>query len=119
MEFDVIGDITGTQTIVAASSIRERGRSRRSTSSLDVLIGAGAGVPGGIIHFGFRLVRAEDVDAAIAAVESARGTVAPCGEFGPGLPYASFVIRTAMKLRYGLTESQRASNNRVAWSRLH
>ena len=47
MDFDVIGDITGSQTIVAASSIRERGRSRRSTSSLDVLIGAGAGVRAG------------------------------------------------------------------------
>jgi catechol 2,3-dioxygenase-like lactoylglutathione lyase family enzyme len=48
----------------------------------------GAGVPGGIIHFGFRLIRPEDIDAAVAAVEGAGGTVAARGEFGPGLPYA-------------------------------
>jgi catechol 2,3-dioxygenase-like lactoylglutathione lyase family enzyme len=49
---------------------------------------AGAGAPGGINHFGFRLTRREDIDAAVAAVENARGTVTSRGEFGPGLPYA-------------------------------
>jgi catechol 2,3-dioxygenase-like lactoylglutathione lyase family enzyme len=49
---------------------------------------ADAGVPGGIIHFGFRLTRPEDIDAAVAAVTSAGGTVTSCGEFAPGLPYA-------------------------------
>ena len=49
---------------------------------------AGAGVPGGIIHFGFRLTRPEDIDAAVSAVESAGGTLTSRGEFGPGLPYA-------------------------------
>jgi catechol 2,3-dioxygenase-like lactoylglutathione lyase family enzyme len=49
---------------------------------------AGAGVPGGIIHFGFRLTRPEDIDVAVAAVESAGGTITSRGEFGPGLPYA-------------------------------
>jgi catechol 2,3-dioxygenase-like lactoylglutathione lyase family enzyme len=49
---------------------------------------ADAGVPGGIIHFGFRLIRPEDIDAAVAAVERAGGTVSSKGEFGPGLPYA-------------------------------
>jgi catechol 2,3-dioxygenase-like lactoylglutathione lyase family enzyme len=49
---------------------------------------AGAGVPGGIIHFGFRLIRPEDIDAAVTAVESAGGTVTSRGEFAPGLPYA-------------------------------
>ncbi len=47
-----------------------------------------AGVPGGIIHFGFRLTRPEDIDAAVNAVRSAGGTVTSRGEFGPGLPYA-------------------------------
>ncbi len=47
-----------------------------------------AGAAGGIIHFGFRLIRAEDIDAAVAAVEAAGGTVTSRGEFGPGLPYA-------------------------------
>jgi catechol 2,3-dioxygenase-like lactoylglutathione lyase family enzyme len=46
------------------------------------------GTPGGIIHFGFRLTRPEDIDAAVAAVENAGGTVTSRGEFGPGLPYA-------------------------------
>ena len=47
-----------------------------------------AGRPGGIIHFGFRLTRPEDIDAAVAAVEGAGGTISSRGEFGPGLPYA-------------------------------
>src|SRR5277367_4371759 len=47
-----------------------------------------AGVPGGIIHFGFRLTRPEDIDAAVAAVEEAGGTITSRGEFGPGLPFA-------------------------------
>ena len=49
---------------------------------------ADAGVPGGIIHFGFRLTRPEDIDAAVTAVERAGGTVTSRGEFAPGLPYA-------------------------------
>jgi catechol 2,3-dioxygenase-like lactoylglutathione lyase family enzyme len=36
---------------------------------------ADAGATGGIIHFGFRLTRPEDIDAAVAAVESAGGVV--------------------------------------------
>jgi catechol 2,3-dioxygenase-like lactoylglutathione lyase family enzyme len=47
-----------------------------------------SGTPGGIIHFGFRLVRPEDIDAACVAVTAAGGTVTSRGEFGPGLPYA-------------------------------
>lgn len=49
---------------------------------------ADAGVSGGIIHFGFRLTRPEDIDAAVSAVESAGGVVTSRGEFAPGLPYA-------------------------------
>jgi catechol 2,3-dioxygenase-like lactoylglutathione lyase family enzyme len=45
-------------------------------------------MPGGIIHFGFRLTRPEDIDAAVMAVEGAGGTVTSRGEFAPGLPYA-------------------------------
>jgi len=47
-----------------------------------------AGAPGGIIHFGFRLTRPEDIDIAVAAVENAGGAVTSRGEFAPGLPYA-------------------------------
>ena len=49
---------------------------------------SGAGAAGGIIHFGFRLIRPEDIDAAVSAVPAAGGTVTSRGEFGPGLPYA-------------------------------
>lgn len=49
---------------------------------------ANAGIPGGIIHFGFRLIRAEDIDAAVAIIEAAGGSVVSRGSFGPGLPYA-------------------------------
>ena len=47
-----------------------------------------AGAVGGIIHFGFRLTRAEDIDAAVEAIKSAGGTVTSRGEFAPGMPYA-------------------------------
>jgi catechol 2,3-dioxygenase-like lactoylglutathione lyase family enzyme len=47
-----------------------------------------AGVPGGIIHFGFRLKHPRDIDAAVAAVAAAGGTLQSRGEFAPGLPYA-------------------------------
>ena len=49
---------------------------------------AEAGAPGGIIHFGFRLTNPKDIDVAVAAVESAGGSVTSRGEFAPGLPYA-------------------------------
>jgi predicted enzyme related to lactoylglutathione lyase len=47
-----------------------------------------AGVPGGIIHFGCRLLRPEDIDAAVVAVQRAGGSVSSRGEFAPGCPYA-------------------------------
>lgn len=49
---------------------------------------ANAGMIGGIIHFGFRLTRPGDIDAAAGAVMAAGGTIVSRGEFGPGLPYA-------------------------------
>ena len=45
------------------------------------------GTSGGIAHFGFRLQRAEDIDAAAAAVKKAGGTIKSKGEFCPGEPY--------------------------------
>ena len=47
-----------------------------------------AGNAGGIIHFGFRLTRREDIQGAIEAVERAGGRVSSRGEFAPGVPYA-------------------------------
>lgn len=46
-----------------------------------------AGRPGGVAHFGFRLRRPEDIDAAVSAVEAAGGRVKSRGEFVPGEPY--------------------------------
>ncbi|MEP7347202.1 MAG: VOC family protein [Gemmatimonadaceae bacterium] len=48
---------------------------------------AGVGESGGIVHFGFRLRRAADIDASIRAVEDAGGTVTSHGDFVPGEPY--------------------------------
>jgi len=49
---------------------------------------AEAGARGGIVHFGFRLTTAEDIDAAVAQVVQAGGEILSRGEFKPGFPYA-------------------------------
>jgi catechol 2,3-dioxygenase-like lactoylglutathione lyase family enzyme len=50
--------------------------------------GDAPGKPGGIAHFGFRLVRPEDIDLAVSEVRKAGGAVLRQGEFSPGFPYA-------------------------------
>lgn len=45
------------------------------------------GLPGGVMHFGFRLRRSQDIDLAVIAVEDAGGVVLSRGEFCPGEPY--------------------------------
>ena len=47
-----------------------------------------AGAPGGLAHFGFRLVDPRDIDHAISEVERAGGRLLRRGEFAPGVPYA-------------------------------
>jgi catechol 2,3-dioxygenase-like lactoylglutathione lyase family enzyme len=47
-----------------------------------------AGAPGGIAHFGFRLIDPADIDGAVEAVLAAGGQILRRGEFAPGLPYA-------------------------------
>jgi catechol 2,3-dioxygenase-like lactoylglutathione lyase family enzyme len=49
-----------------------------------------AGPGGGIVHFGFRLQRPGDIEAAIAAVKEAGGEVVSHGDFCPGEPYVFF-----------------------------
>ncbi len=49
---------------------------------------ARAGKDGGILHFGFRLKDAADIDAAVEAVVAAGGRLLRRGEFRPGLPFA-------------------------------
>jgi catechol 2,3-dioxygenase-like lactoylglutathione lyase family enzyme len=46
-----------------------------------------AGKTGGVVHFGFRLKRPRDIEAAIASVRAAGGTVKSAGAFVPGEPY--------------------------------
>ena len=46
-----------------------------------------AGQTGGVLHFGFRLKAAADIDAARAAVQEAGGTITDTGEFIPGEPF--------------------------------
>ena len=46
-----------------------------------------AGQAGGVLHFGFRLIKEKDIDAAREAVTSAGGTITDTGEFIPGEPY--------------------------------
>ena len=46
-----------------------------------------AGKAGGILHFGFRLMKENDIEAARKAVTSAGGTITDTGEFVPGEPY--------------------------------
>ena len=49
---------------------------------------SGAGAVGGITHFGIRLVRPQDIDAAVEQAQAAGGRLLRRGEFAPGYPYA-------------------------------
>jgi catechol 2,3-dioxygenase-like lactoylglutathione lyase family enzyme len=48
---------------------------------------AKAGKAGGVLHFGFRLTREEDIEIARREVRSAGGTITDTGEFVAGEPY--------------------------------
>ena len=49
-----------------------------------------AGKSGGVVHFGFRLLRAEDIQQAEDVVRKAGGTIKERGEFVAGEPYLFF-----------------------------
>ena len=63
----------------------------QTPGSRDVLVleqkKKGAGLSGGIAHFGFRLQDPKDIDAAARAVKTAGGRIKEQGEFVPGEPY--------------------------------
>src|SRR5947208_10646794 len=48
------------------------------------------GKPGGIAHFGFRLVNSTEIDVTVRAVKEAGGKILEKGEFCPGEPYLFF-----------------------------
>ncbi|KAA2239715.1 VOC family protein [Chitinophaga agrisoli] len=48
------------------------------------------GTTGGILHFGFRLQRPEDLPMMAARVQEAGGVITQQGEFVPGEPYIFF-----------------------------
>ena len=50
-----------------------------------------AGVNGGVAHFGFRLEKPSDLDAAIEEVEGAGGRLLRRGEHAPGVAFAYVV----------------------------
>src|SRR5207237_8184382 len=60
----------------------------------DVLVfeekAARTGKRGGIVHFGFRLTKPEDIEKAAKAVRQAGGRITSKGEFCPGEPYLFF-----------------------------
>jgi catechol 2,3-dioxygenase-like lactoylglutathione lyase family enzyme len=49
--------------------------------------GAFAGDPGGVLHFGFRLLDPADAPQAASVIEAAGGTILRRGEHGPGSPF--------------------------------
>lgn len=70
-----------------AESVQVKGPGPRDVLAFE-LAASGAGVVGGITHFGFRLERPEDIDPAVADVLAAGGRLLRRGEFAPGLPFA-------------------------------
>jgi catechol 2,3-dioxygenase-like lactoylglutathione lyase family enzyme len=70
-----------------ANSIQVQGPGSHDVIAFEKASGS-AGKVGGITHFGFRLVVAGDIDAALLEVEKAGGVVIRRGEFAPGFPFA-------------------------------
>ena len=66
----------------------------QTPGSRDVLVferkAGKAGKSGGVLHFGFRLHRPEDIQHAEDVVRKAGGTIKERGEFVPGEPYVFF-----------------------------
>lgn len=60
-----------------------------------------AGAAGGIIHFGFRLTRPEDIDLALRAVQEAGGTVSSRVSSRPDCLLPSCATPMVMKLSFG------------------
>lgn len=59
----------------------------RDTITLNLEPGA-VGPGGGILHFGFRLAKGEDLDRAIEEIRAGGGSLVERGEHEPGMPFA-------------------------------
>jgi catechol 2,3-dioxygenase-like lactoylglutathione lyase family enzyme len=81
------GSIFGAQVVYRDAGFLQM----QTPGSRDVLVfeknAANAGKAGGVLHFGFRLTKADDIDAARQAVTDAGGTITDTGDFIPGEPY--------------------------------
>ena len=79
--------ILGAQVVYKDSGFLQM----QTPGSRDVLVfeknAKQAGRAGGVLHFGFRLTKAKDIEAAREAVKRAGGAVTDTGEFVPGEPY--------------------------------
>lgn len=83
------------QVFGAKPVYRENGFIQAQTpGSRDVLVfeenAPRTGKRGGIAHFGFRLTKPADIEAAAKAVRRAGGKISSKGEFCPGEPYLFF-----------------------------
>lgn len=76
------GSITGT-----VSSVQVEGPGPHDVIAFE-LDPSAAGRRAGITHFGFRLIRPEDIDAAVTDCLGAGGSLLRRGEFSPGFPFA-------------------------------
>jgi catechol 2,3-dioxygenase-like lactoylglutathione lyase family enzyme len=68
--------------------LRTPGSSDLITLNEDPAEAQNAGVHGGIAHFGFKLERESDLDAAVAEIEASGGRVVERGSHGDGHPFA-------------------------------
>lgn len=92
-----VRDLDRTETFYAAvfgakTVYRDEGFLQMQTpGARDVLVfeknAAQAGQAGGVLHFGFRLTEAADIEQARATVTAAGATITDTGEFVPGEPY--------------------------------
>jgi catechol 2,3-dioxygenase-like lactoylglutathione lyase family enzyme len=71
-----------------ASKVELQTPGRSDVIALERAVAGRVGETAGLSHFGFRLVRPQDIDAAVDAVLEAGGSVERRGEFSPGYPYA-------------------------------
>ncbi len=81
------GAILGAQVVYRDAGFLQM----QTPGTRDVLVfernASKAGQTGGVLHFGFRLQNAADIDVARDVVKSAGGTITGTGDFIPGEPY--------------------------------